>query len=167
MTELVPDDFEVPLELNLPAFILRPLTVEHLELDYEAVMSSKTRLRQVFSAADDWPSDQLTLEEDRRHLIWHAGEFERRSSFAYTMLSLSGSRCLGCLYFFSTQVADFDAEVYFWVRDDAFLNGLDSILYNTVKDWLKTSWPFRNPAFPGRDIPWKSWTGGRLQGPDA
>ena len=155
MTKLVLDDFEVPLELNLPAFILRPLTVEYLKIDYEAVMSSKTRLRQIFCADDDWPSDQLTLEEDQRHLIWHEDEFARRSSFSYSVLSPSGSRCLGCLYFFSTQVVDYDAEVYFWVRDDEFLNGLDLKLYNTVKDWLKTSWPFRNPAFPGRDIPWK------------
>jgi hypothetical protein len=165
MTKLVPDEFEVPLELNLPAFILRPLTVEHLEIDYEAVMSSKTRLRQVFCVDDYWPSDQMTLEEDRRDLIWHEDEFERRSSFAYTVLSPSGSRCLGCVYFFSTQVADYDAEVYFWVRDDEFLNGLDSILYKAVNKWLKTSWPFRNPAFPGRDIPWKDWSGKRIQGP--
>ncbi len=166
MSKLVPDDFEVPLELDLPAFILRPLTVEHLSIDYEAVMSSKTRLRQVFCVDDDWPSDQMTLEEDRRDLIWHEDEFERRSSFTYTVLSPSGSRCLGAVYFFSTQVAVYDAEVYLWVRDDEFLNGLDSILYKAVNKWLKTSWPFRKPAFPGRDIPWKDWTGKRLQGPE-
>ena len=101
------------------------------------------------------------------HLIWHKDEFARRSSFAYTVLSPSGSKCLGCLYFFSTQVVGYDAEVYLWVRDEEFLNGLDSILYNTVKDWLKSSWPFRNPAFPGRDIPWKDWAGKKIQGPES
>ena len=38
---IVKDDFEVPKELVTKNFILNPLTVKHLNSDYEAVMKSE------------------------------------------------------------------------------------------------------------------------------
>ena len=156
---LIPDNFIVPLELNLPELILRKLTPFYTELDYEAVMSCKKHLRQVFAKEDTWPADNLTLEEDRLDLIWHEDEFSRRSSFTYTVLSPSAERLLGAVYIFPPQLAEYDAEVYLWIREDELINGFDKLLYRATKDWLSKSWPFTNPAFPGRDIPWKDWAG--------
>ncbi|MCP3675161.1 MAG: GNAT family N-acetyltransferase, partial [Gammaproteobacteria bacterium] len=112
MAKLVSDNFEIPQEHNQPEFILRRLSIQYLELDYEAVMSSKNHLRQVFAANDDWPSDDMTLENNRQDLLWHDDEFERRSSFTYTVLTPNEKKCLGCVYIFAPTMDNFDAEVY-------------------------------------------------------
>jgi hypothetical protein len=44
------------------------------------------------------PKDDLTLEQDLIDPGWHQKEFQKRSSFACTMMSLDESRCLGCVY---------------------------------------------------------------------
>ena len=35
--------------------------------------------------------------------------------------------------------------------------GLDGHLYETVVAWVRDAWPFENPGYPGREIPWDSW----------
>jgi hypothetical protein len=67
------------------------------------------------------------------------------------------TECLGCMYIFHPQKENFDAEVYMWVRKSAYDEGLDPELYNAVKDWISTKWPFKKVAYPGRDIDWKAW----------
>jgi len=81
----------------------------------------------------------------------------KRSSFAYTVVSLDESQVLGCLYIDPTKKSDFDSEIYMWVRQSELANGLDSILFNTVKQWVKEEWPFKSIAFPGREITWIEW----------
>ena len=95
---LVNDDFEVPKVLVTEKFRLRMLTINDLVKDYDAVMSSVEHLQQTYSAitGSDWP-DGLTLEEDLIDLGWHQREFTLRYSFAYTVMSLDESLCLGCL----------------------------------------------------------------------
>jgi len=159
MTKLVPDNFTVPEELNLSGFRLCKLTAVHTDLDYEAVMSSKEHLRQIFAVNDTWPSDEMTLEEDRQDLEWHDDEFQRRTSFTYTVLSPDASKCLGAVYIFASQVSDYDADIYLWVRADELENDLDTKLFAMVKTWIQEFWPFQNPAYPGRDILWKDWPG--------
>ena len=44
-----------------------------------------------------------------------------------------------------------------WVRESAYDEGLDSILFATVKDWISKEWPFKNPGYPGREITWANW----------
>ncbi len=84
-------------------------------------------------------------------------EFETRSSFAYTVMNLDESECLGCVYIYPTEKPGFDAKVYVWVRKSEFDKGLDSILFNTVKQWVAREWPFKNVAYPGREIDWATW----------
>jgi hypothetical protein len=47
--------------------------------------------------------------------------------------------------------------VYLWVRQSELDNGLDNILFETVKDWVKREWPFGKVAYPGREIDWDTW----------
>ncbi len=44
-----------------------------------------------------------------------------------------------------------------WVRASEVDNGLDSILFDSVKKWLSEDWPFEKVAYPGREISWKKW----------
>ena len=52
---------------------------------------------------------------------------------------------------------DFDAEAYLWVRQSEFESGLDPILFDAVKNWIKKEWPFKKVAYPGREIIWEEW----------
>jgi hypothetical protein len=94
---LVPEDFDVPEILETQRMRLRPLTINDAVKDYEAVMTSEERLRSVFDPGGDWPSG-LTLEQDIIELGWHQTEFQLRTSFAYTVVSLDESEVLGCIY---------------------------------------------------------------------
>jgi hypothetical protein len=153
----VPPDFDVPEGLETDRFILRMLTVNDVVKDYDAVMTSVDHLRGVFGPQSNWPSPELTLEQDLIDLGWHQKEFQRSSSFAYTMMNPSESECLGCVYVVPTSKHGYDAAVFLWVRKSAFDKGLDPILFRAVKEWLRSKWPFEIVAYPGREIDWNAW----------
>ena len=154
---LVPVDFETPPLLETDKFRLRMLTVNDVVKDYDAVMTSIKHLQGVFGLRSKWPSPDLTFEQDLIDLGWHQKEFQTRSSFAYTVMSLDEAQCLGCMYIFKPTKEGFDAEVYMWVRKSAYDEGLDKVLYETIKKWITDKWPFKKVAYPGRDINWEIW----------
>ena len=153
---IVPDDFQVPLVLETERMRLRPLTMADAERDYAAVMSSEHRLKTVFRENGDWPTG-LTLDQNVMELGWHQTEFELRTSFAYTVVSLDESQVLGCMYIYPTSRGDYDVEVTMWVRESEADTGLDDHLFDTVSNWISATWPFRNVAYPGRIIGWEEW----------
>jgi hypothetical protein len=133
------------------------LTVNDVVKDYDAVMTSIDHLQGVFGPQSKWPSKELTFEQDLIDLGWHQKEFQRRSSFAYTVMNTDESQCLGCVYIDPTAKAGYDAEVYLWVRESEFKNGLDPLLFDAVKKWIEKEWLFNNVAYPGREIEWTKW----------
>jgi len=153
----VPKDFQVPDKLETERFRLRMLTVNDVVKDYDAVMTSVEHLRGVFGPQSTWPKPELTLEQDLIDLGWHHKEFQRRRSFAYTVMDPPESECLGCVYIVPTRKRGYDAEVYLWVRASEFKKGLDAALYDAVKSWVEKGWPFKKVAYPGRDIGWEAW----------
>jgi len=152
---LVPDDFDVPPGLETGRLRLRPLLASDAVKDYDAVITSAERLKTVFRPGT-WP-DGLTLEQNLKELAWHEIEFQKRRSFAYTVVSPDESRVLGCLYLYPTGRGGHDVEVSCWVRASEAETGLDAHLYDTVRRWLAEAWPFTNPAYPGREISWQDW----------
>jgi hypothetical protein len=153
----VPAEFNVPESLVHGKFILRMLTVNDVVKDYDAVMTSVDHLRGVFGPQSKWPSPELSLEQDLIDLGWHQKEFQRRSSFAYTVMNPSESECLGCIYIVPTRKRGYDAATYLWVRKSEFDKGLDPVLFAAVKKWIKGKWPFGTVAYPGREIDWEAW----------
>ena len=81
----VSPEFEVPETLETDEFRLRMLTVNDVVKDYDAVMSSAEHLKSVWPGST-WP-DGLTLEQNLIDLGWHQKEFQRRDSFAYTVVT--------------------------------------------------------------------------------
>jgi hypothetical protein len=154
--QLVPADFQVSPRLEAPGFHLRMLTVHDLVKDYDAVMSSETRLRGTMNPESTWPAG-LTLEEDLVDLGWHQCEFRLRRSFAYTVMSADESVCLGCCYIYPSDKPGFDAKAFWWVRTSALADGLDNRLGVAFRGWLRDRWPFKRVAFPGRDVAWAEW----------
>ncbi len=152
----LPKEFKVPEKLETDRFRLRMLTINDVVKDYDAVITSVDHLKGVFGPDSSWP-ENLTLEQDLIDLGWHQKEFQRCSSFAYTVVTPDESRCLGCVYIDPPSRPGYDAEVYLWVRQSDLAKGLDTLLYNTVKEWVREEWPFNNVAYPGRDIDWNTW----------
>ena len=153
--QFVPKEFVVPSELATADFSLRMLSVDDLEKDFEAVSSSAARLSKVWPDSG-WPAG-LTLRQNLIDLGWHEKEFQNRNSFAYTMVAPDESQVLGCVYFYPTNKAEYDAEVFLWVRDNEVASELDKELFEVVQRWLASDWPFENPAYPGRTISWEHW----------
>jgi len=156
IVKLVPDSFYVPQKLEHPKFIARKLCARDMYLDYMAVMSSidiilKTR-------GGRWPTPSLTLEDDLIDLAWHQREFERKSSFAYTVMNPTETECLGCFYLgqagYRGKAPDgTDVDVSFWVTQKAYDEGLYAELYDALKRWLAEKWPFKQVFWSNSNLP--------------
>ena len=151
----VPTEFVIPGEFATAKFTLRMLSIDDVEKDFEAVTSSAARVSKVWPDSG-WPAG-LTLRQNLIDLGWHEKEFQNRSSFAYTMVAPDESQVLGCVYFYPTDKAEYDAEVFLWVRESEAATDLDKALFETVQQWLMSDWPFENPGYPGRTISWEYW----------
>ena len=69
-----PSDGPVPEMLRTDEFLLRPLGATDVQLDYDAVISSRTELLR--SSGGTWPREGLTLEEDVANLERHEQEYK-------------------------------------------------------------------------------------------
>ena len=153
--QFVTAEFVVPRGLSTANFTLRMLSIDDVEKDFEAVTSSAERVSKVWPDSG-WPAG-LTLRQNLIDLGWHEKEFQNRTSFAYTMVSPDESQVLGCVYFYPTEKAEYDAEVFLWVREGDAATDLDKDLFDVVQRWVASDWPFENPVYPGRTISWEQW----------
>ena len=147
---IIPNEFNAPIEYITEKFILRPLTINHVNEDYEVVMSSANHLYQLMDSSE-WPKG-LTLEENLVDLGWHQREFTLGHSFAYTVLSPKSNEIIGCCYIYPSADPQYEVEVFYWIKENLLGEGLEPELGITIKDWLKVSWPFKKFNFPGRNV---------------
>ena len=147
--EFVPHDFEPPLSLATPDFVLEPLGPQHNESDYAAWSSSIAHIQATPGfVGSSWPHE-MTLEENLDDLERHARDFANRSGFTYTVLDREGGAVVGCLYIYPPREGGAgDATVRSWVRADRA--ALDEPLWRTVSAWLRDAWPFREPEYAAR-----------------
>jgi RimJ/RimL family protein N-acetyltransferase len=153
---LIPLDHPIPAGIERERFRLRPITVNDLVRDYDAVISSAPRLREHFPFWG-WPSDEMTLEQDLVDLGWHQKEAQLRRSFNYACVAPDEGRLLGCVYVDPPEKEGADAEVCLWVRTDEEGTGLEQEVEAAVRDWLAAEWPFETVRWPGREISWEQW----------
>ena len=97
MSSFIPSAFVVPEKLETEEFRLRMLSIDDVDKDFEAVTSSSDHLSKVWPETG-WPIG-LTLRQNLIDRGWHEKEFQNRTSFAYTMVTLDESKILGCVYF--------------------------------------------------------------------
>ena len=86
MLNFVPPEFNIPEKMETERYRLRMLSIDDVEKDFEAVISSAKHVSKVWPDSD-WP-DGLTLKQNLIDLGWHEKEFQNRTSFAYTMVTL-------------------------------------------------------------------------------
>ncbi len=151
MLLFVPKCFNVPETLETERFNLRKLTVDDVKKDFDAVISSVGHLKGIFGQGSEWPSENLTIEQDLADLFRHQKDFEERKGFTYTVMAPDESQCIGCVYIYPSEAPEFDAVVFLWVRTSEYKKKLDPILFRTVKRWIKKEWPFKRVAYPGRE----------------
>jgi hypothetical protein len=138
--EFVPPDFEVPLGLETPAFVLEPLQPEHNEKDYGAWTSSMEHIHGTPGWEESrWPRE-MTPDENRADLQRHADDFANRRGFTYTVLDSSTRDVVGCVYIYPLPDSDYDARALSWVRESHA--DLDVPLWRSVSAWLASDWPF-------------------------
>lgn len=92
----VPSEFNVPAGMQTEHLTLRMLAPDVTQLDYDALMESRVRLR--LWSDSSWPADDFTLAENQKDLEEHEREFHAREAFAYTVLRHDDSVCEGCVY---------------------------------------------------------------------
>ena len=144
----VPPEFVVPLALETEQFRLEPLGPQHNEPDYEAWSSSVEHIRQTPGwEQSSWPDDR-DLAKNLDDLQGHAGDFEQRKGFTYTVLDPAGDDVIGCVYIYPDRSGEHDAKVLSWVRGDRA--ELDAPLWQSVGTWLEAEWPFERFSYAER-----------------
>ncbi|HRJ41172.1 MAG: GNAT family N-acetyltransferase [Caldilineaceae bacterium] len=151
--DFFPPDTAPPAEICTDRLRLRPLTVGHADLDYAAVMASRTQLNHWSQTT--WPTPDFTLAENRADLERHQREHTEGVAFTYTVLDPTASRCLGCVYITPLPPAaavlspkdGYAANVSFWIRSDSLEDGLDGHLLATLCAWFAAEWPFDRVIF--------------------
>ena len=147
---LVPAGFEPPSTLVTDRFRLEPLGPQHNEADHAAWRSSIEQIRATPGFRDgNWPPrDGMSLEENLADLRRHAGDFDRRVGFTFTVLDPVVDDVIGCVYLYPSMSAEYDVRVQSWVRADRA--DLDTPLATAVEQWLAAEWPWRRPYRCGR-----------------
>ena len=139
-------DFSAPAGLRTDEFLLRPILTSDAELDYEAVMESKEFLRTWEQSG--WPEDDFTVEANREDMDKLERRHNERVSFTYTVMNLTETECLGCVYISPPDVpwiaraeitavdgaqwSDYEAVVAFWVRQSRLADETDRRLLDAL-----------------------------------
>ena len=124
------------------------LSVDDVEKDYEAVMESQEMLLK--DTGGRWPRQGFTLAENFADLERHQREHLGREAFTYTVVSPDESRVLGCVYINPDEDPEVDARIRMWVRQSEHEGGLDPVLFESVRAWIRSDWPFSKVIYPGR-----------------
>ncbi len=154
---LVAPAFAVPTSAVGPGFRLQPLGPDLVKIDFDAYMSSVEHLQQTFTRSKDWPHAGISDADALLDMQTEAGRFQRRESFAYSVLTPDGKRERGCIYVAPSPVPGYDAVVRIWVTKAEYDAGFDKQLEAWAHAWVAAKWPFKNVAWPGRDIDWATW----------
>ena len=149
--------FAVPNSVETRHFKLVPLGPALVKIDYEAYMSSVEHLQKTFTRSPDWPHAGISDTDAMKDMEGEAARFAAREAFSYSVLTPDGKRERGCIYVSPSPVPGYDAQVRIWVTKAEYDAGFDAQLYAWAAQWMKTAWPFKKVAYPGRAIDWGTW----------
>lgn len=135
---IVPNDFEIPQQLELEHCILVPLTIDLANIDYDAVMDMLDE-----NGNSKYPNH--TLYQNTIDLGYHQKEFQKKASFTYSILNKSKDECIGCMYIYPCDDINYDVEIDMWIRHKYM--DIEEETMKSVKEWIKNVWPFQKPKF--------------------
>ena len=152
-----PGDARVPDALWTDEFLVRPLRATDVELDYDAVITSRAEL--FLRSGGTWPREGFTLEENLADLERHEQEHHDRIAFTYTVMNPAETECLGCMYInplegllkragvSAEHIPNASAYVTFWVRQSRLADNLDRRLLQALISWFQSEWAFSQVVF--------------------
>lgn len=136
-----------PAYLKEADFVLRPLTVDLNELDFAAMCDRRqSPAPPGYSLADNLVAVQA-----------HAADHAARRTFTFSVLDLTESEVLGCVYLYPLasllnrarageelyrDLTGHEVAVHFWVRDRELQSGLLENLLDSLYGWLCLEWGF-------------------------
>ncbi len=154
-------DDPIPAGLSTDEFVLRPITADDAERDYDAVMETREHLR--LWEQSTWPADDFTVEANREDLIDLETRHAAHRAYTYTVVDPAGDECLGCVYVFPTTATflarstvtpvagarweDVEAFVSFWVRRSRMETGMDARLLAALRPWFRDEWGFERTVY--------------------
>jgi hypothetical protein len=144
---LVPDGFLSPPPPIVAEYTWHALEPQILPQDYQAVANESSRKKPLTMVPD----------EDYGELKRHLWEFEQDTAYGWGLLTPDEKEEVACVYIQPSVKKDHDAIVIFWVTKHGAELGLEPMLDHAVREWVRSSWPFQNATYPGRDISIEQW----------
>lgn len=142
-------------------FIVRPLVPTDVELDYDAVMSSREFL---FHWEQDppYPPEDFSVADNLKDVEKMDSRHRDGSRYTYTVMNADETQALGCVYLLpnddriyldadvtshdGTDLSTVDAMVSFWVRPSTWDDGFERVLLDAVLGWLHRDWSLKRPV---------------------
>lgn len=155
---------QIPESFIADNFLFIPLKPLHVDLDYEAVMSSKGFLRRW--SQSQWPQDDFLVSDNLQDLEMHAREHYEKKAYTYTILNSKKDRCLGCIYIHpnthiqpvtpeeSQLLRSLPANVRFWVRESIQQTENEKVILESLIAWFHQDWKLDTILFTcNRQVP--------------
>jgi hypothetical protein len=152
-----PDGFLPPSRLRHDDIVATAITRGDLADDVRGINASLDLIPK--TRGGSWPTGPVTEDENYVDLVWHECEFRDGKSLTYVARDTAGGY-LGCCYLYplgsrtplNEQLLDRDVDVSWWVTPDAYHAGHYTGLYEALRHWLATEFPFWNPHYSNREL---------------
>jgi hypothetical protein len=161
--------FSPPRQVALSSVVLHGLSPQFADLDYVAVMASANQIRHLFGPTHDWPTADMTYEQNKADLVRHEREFDEQTAFAYALLDLTGAYYLGCVYLeplatappqeqaAHTPIVPYQLKAFIWVSS-LYPHTPIEVLMSEINAWLLADFAITAVAWPGRVESWQGWS---------
>jgi hypothetical protein len=154
----LPPGFTPPRALAYEDIRASVLTRDDLDDDVQGINGSLELIAR--TRGGGWPTEAVTPAGNYVDLVWHELEFREGYSFSYVVRREDG-RYLGCCYLYpmgrrATLTDDLirhDVDVSWWVTTEAYGSGYYTKLYDALRRWIETEFPFDHPYFSNVDVP--------------
>ena len=155
---VLPDGATVPTRLEYRGVVATAINRHDLADDVRGINASIDLIRQ--TRGGTWPTGPVTDDYNYVDLVWHELEFRDESSFTYVLRDAAGGY-LGCLYLYPmgirTPLTDesirYDVDVSWWVTPDAYEAGYYRMVYDGLRHWLATEFPFWTAYYSNAEMP--------------
>ena len=153
-----PDGFAPPARLAHADLVATAITRADLADDVRGINASLDLIRR--TRGGQWPTGPVSEEENFIDLVWHECEFRDGKSLTYVVRDTAGGY-LGCCYLYplgtrtrlDRELVEHDVDVSWWVTPDAYSDGFYTQLYEALRTWLASEFPFWSAHFSNRELP--------------
>ena len=144
----LPEGFAPPVTLIFEDVVASRLGREHLHDDVAAINESLDLIAR--TRGGGWPTEAVTEDGNYIDLVWHECEFREGYSFSYAVRTLEGEY-IGCCYFYpigrrtplSIELVEREVDISWWVTPSAHERGYYEKLFEALRQWAASDFPFR------------------------